>query len=103
MPDSMVVCKWKQNHPSDSVGDHAEWLVCADIQRSQRGRSPFAQPCIPPPHTLTHSGALSVCVAAPALCKVLMGRLVPLTVTERSPLHTELRGWTVYSVCLETG
>ncbi len=51
MPDSMIVRRWEQIHPSDSAENHAEWLVCTDIQRSQRGRTPFAQPCIPH-HTL---------------------------------------------------
>lgn len=50
VPDSMAVRGWERIHPSDSVENHAEWLVCADIQRSQRGRTPFAQPCVPPTH-----------------------------------------------------
>lgn len=37
--------------PLTQLESHAEWLLCTDIQRSQRGRTPFAWPSIPH-HTL---------------------------------------------------
>lgn len=59
------------------------------------------------PVFLTHSGTLSVCVAAQAFCNVLMGERTcsqPLYAhpCQKIVLHTEHKGCAVYSACLET-
>lgn len=60
MPDSMQMAA---DLSSPFVGSHAEWLLCSDIQRSQRGHAPFALPSITHLTFWPYGGALSVCVA----------------------------------------
>lgn len=91
--------------PLTQLESHAEWLLCTDIQRSQRGRTPFGWPSIAR-CTLWPMVVPFLCVKQAMLyAKCWWGDFYSVhTVTRRLPVHAmslNVHQQRLYSVCLE--